>query len=513
MSSWSEGYVSDVTYAPGYYREMAPDHLAFAALCLGKSPGSTGASRRILDLGFGMGDGLVLSAATNPLDHYEGCDFNPEHVAHARSLADAAGVTNLTLRETSFQDLAAETREGQQDCDIIQLHGILTWVSAEAHDAILEIARKRLKPGGLLYVSYNCMPGWAPMLPVQRLMREHAKRQGGSSLASTAAARSAVADILSQKGLFFLANPSIEARIDNMAKHAPSYLAHEYLNENWFIFHFADVVKMMARAKLTYLGSATIAENIDNIAVPETMLQTVVQASDPIWKETLRDFASNKQFRRDLYARGLIDLNSAETLAALKETRYTLSMPRAEVKLKFPSPLGELDAAPAIYSPIADLLDGRYATFDEVASLPSLREIGIGGALQALALMIHAGQVLPVAASLNEATLSGQHYNRVVASHAERGRFYGFIAAPVARAGIAVNSTELLILSGVFAGLEDNLVAWADHVGVLLRRVGINLERRGEPLTDPLMVKTVLAKEVEYFRTHKLPLWRHLGAL
>lgn len=33
-----------------------------------------------------------------------------------------------------------------------------------------------LKPGGLVYGSYNCMPGWAAMAPFQRLLVEHAKR-------------------------------------------------------------------------------------------------------------------------------------------------------------------------------------------------------------------------------------------------------------------------------------------------------------------------------------------------
>ena len=31
-----------------------------------------------------------------------------------------------------FQELAAEAREGNHDCDITQLRGILTWVSQDA---------------------------------------------------------------------------------------------------------------------------------------------------------------------------------------------------------------------------------------------------------------------------------------------------------------------------------------------------------------------------------------------
>ena len=183
MTSWSEGYVSDIAYSIGYYREMAPDHVGYAALSLGKHPGGAVKPKRCLSSVSAWGFGFVLGAAANPQTDFEGCDFNPEHIAHARSLAEAAGLTNVTIREASFQELAAEASEGQHDLDIILLHGILTWVSDDAHRAIVEIARKRLKPGGLLYVSYNCMPGWAPMLPVQPLHARASKLTTGNSLA------------------------------------------------------------------------------------------------------------------------------------------------------------------------------------------------------------------------------------------------------------------------------------------------------------------------------------------
>jgi hypothetical protein len=41
------------------------------------------------------------------------------------------------------------------------MHGIFSWISPKA--LVARIAR-RLKPGGLLYVSYDCMPGWAAVV-------------------------------------------------------------------------------------------------------------------------------------------------------------------------------------------------------------------------------------------------------------------------------------------------------------------------------------------------------------
>ena len=113
---------------------------------------------------------------------------------------------------------------------------------------------------------------------------------------------------------------------------------------------------MPRQAKLSSLGSATIAENIDGVSVRTGMLEVVGQAADPIWKETLPDIAGNRRFRRDLYARGVTNLHNHETLRQLNATRYMLATPRSVVTFKHPSLMDELDAKPEIYGAIADLL-------------------------------------------------------------------------------------------------------------------------------------------------------------
>ena len=513
MTSWSEGYVSDIAYSIGYYREMAPDHMGYAALSLGKHPGGAVKPKRVLELGFGMGLGFVLGAAANPQTEFEGCDFNPEHIMHARALAEGAGLTNVTIREASFQELAAEAREGQHDLDIIQLHGILTWVSQDAHRAIVEIARKRLKPGGLLYVSYNCMPGWAPMLPVRRYMLEESKRAAGNSMQKTAAAVQALRAMVAGKGRFFTANPQLEQRIEKLGSMAMSYLPHEYLNQHWHIFHVAEVAEMFGQAKLTFLGSATIAENIDGVSVPAEMREMVAQATDPIWKETLRDIAGNKQFRRDLYARGVTNLNNHETLRQLHATRYTLAMPRSAITFKLPSLMGELDAKPDIYGAIADLLADEIVPFDAILTLPALAEVGLGGTLQALALMVHAGQVLPILGEPETDHDPARRFNRMLAGLAAQGRIHNFVAAPLARAGLPATSTEMLMLGAVLDGKENDPPQIALHVHEMLRRLGISLNKDGKPVTDPVELQQMLAQEVKSFLDGKLLLWKRLGVV
>lgn len=61
------------------------------------------------------------------------------------------------------------------------MHGIYSWVSRAAQDAIVSVIRQRLQPDGMLYISYNCMPGWAPIAPIRTLMVEVKRRNAGRS--------------------------------------------------------------------------------------------------------------------------------------------------------------------------------------------------------------------------------------------------------------------------------------------------------------------------------------------
>ncbi|KAB1068739.1 class I SAM-dependent methyltransferase [Methylobacterium planeticum] len=517
MTAWTEGYVADIPYALGFYRETVPAHIAFAATCVGKHPGLSFRPKRVLELGFGMGLGFVINAAANPNTHFEGVDFNPLHVAHARGLIDEAELTNVSVREASFQDLAREADEGQHDLDLIVLHGILTWVSAEAHEAIVEITRKRLKPGGMLYVSYNCMPGWAPVLPLQRLMRENARRVSGRSDQQTASGIELVKALTSEGAAYFKTNTGLQQRIEKMEVLDKNYLAHEYLNANWFIFHFADVADMFSRAKLDFVGSATIGENVDGVSVPEGVRARIGAEADPIFKETLRDVASNKQFRRDLFARGSSTLTPAEHSVILGATHFVLAVPRSQVSFKITSLLGDLDANPEIYGAVADLLGEKTASFAEIASLPVFREGGTRSALQVIGLFVHSGQVLPApggdAAIHTLDPRSAQRLNRVIAEKMLQGRTYSFLAAPIAGSGVQAAATDLLMLAAVLNGQGESTETTSTYVIQAMQRLGINWVKEGKTITDPTERQIVVRADSETFLSEKLPFWRRLGVL
>src|SRR5262249_48536004 len=157
---WTAGYVTEIDYTHGYYRELCPGVLRLACLSAGIAPPST-KPLRYLELGYGQGLSLNIHAAAIASEFW-GTDFNPTQVAHARALADASG-SGVNLLDDSFAELAA--RQDLPEFDVIALHGIWSWISEENSRAIVDLIGRKLRVGGMLYISYNCLPGWSPMLP------------------------------------------------------------------------------------------------------------------------------------------------------------------------------------------------------------------------------------------------------------------------------------------------------------------------------------------------------------
>ena len=426
---------------------------------------------------------------------------------------EAADLGNIALREASFQEVAREAREGQHDVDLIVLHGILTWVSMEAQEAIVEIARKRLKPGGFLYVSYNAMPGWAPVLPMQRLMHENAKRAAARSDLQTTSGLDLLKALIGEGAGYFRANPSLEQRVEKMAGLDRSYLAHEYLNANWFIFHFADVAEMFGHAKLGFAGSATLIENIDALSLPEGARARIGAEQDPVFKETLRDIASNKQFRRDLFSRGAIPLTPPEHTEYLFGLRFAPTVARARMNFKFPSPIGDLDGNPEIYGAVCDLLATKAASFGEIVALPAFKQGGINAALQAVTLLVHSGQVQAVPAGPAPEVKPAQRLNRVIVERMLQGRVYSFLAAPACGSGVQVQHSDLLMLAAVTAAKQDTPEGIAQSVAQTMQRLGINWMKDGKPITDAAARLAAITAEAAVFKAEKLPVWKRLGVV
>ena len=173
MNDWSAGYVSDIDYTFGYYRELNPAQIALAFLNAGIACPEVGVA---CELGFGQGLSMNLHAAASVM-RWSGTDFNPAQASFAQELA-LATESQVTVYDESFLDYTKHT--DLPDFDYIGLHGIWSWVSDENRRLIVDFVRRKLKVGGVLYVSYNTLPGWATFAPMRHLLTEHAAVLGSA---------------------------------------------------------------------------------------------------------------------------------------------------------------------------------------------------------------------------------------------------------------------------------------------------------------------------------------------
>ncbi len=81
---------------------------------------------------------------------------------------------------------------------------------------------------------------------------------------------------------------------------------------------FTDIAGEMAEAKCRFIGSATLAENIDTVAVPPGVAPILGETRDPYLRETLRDMGCAQAFRRDVYRKGVSPMPAPEQQATME---------------------------------------------------------------------------------------------------------------------------------------------------------------------------------------------------
>ena len=511
MGTWQDGYVIDIPYVAGFYRELAPTYLHLLGVLMGvRPPAVVDREFAYCELGCGRGLGPLLLAAANPLGRFHGHDFNAAQIAQAGTWAEQAGLANVHFGAESFASLAAQTGATPQ-FDMIVLHGVYSWVSEENRRHIVGFIRDRLKPGGIVYVSYNSMPGWAAFTPVQRLMRELVVRRRGRSDESAVAAREFVSHLASRGARYFSANESVGPYLEQLVDKNATYLAHEFLNEHWDALYHLDVAQQMAQAQLQYFGSATISDNFVAMSAPPEIAMMFAGA-DPGMAETIKDFSVNRRFRRDLFAREAAPLSGADFLAALGAVRLMLTVETGAATTTLTTAAGELQANEAIALPVLERLKQGSVGIGELVALPALAGLPSEQLAQTLALFVESGQVHPMRED-RAAWPASQVLNELLIAEALHDDSVRFLAAPAIGSGVFVAHGEQLVLNAVREHGSGSVAAVRDFVWAQLKAQNKRLVKDGRPIEGEADNLVETERRVGYFLDQRLPLFRRLGVI
>ncbi|NJM31166.1 MAG: methyltransferase domain-containing protein [Rhizobiales bacterium] len=318
MSDWSDGYVTSTEYTTHFYPFLSPASQNLTLLLKGVNPPDLSQNFAYCELGCGQGFSTALLAAANPKGSFVGVDFNPAHVAGANQLKAAAQIQNVAFLEKSFAEL------GSTDLpmfDYIALHGVWSWISRENREAIASFVYSRLKPGGIVYISYNAMPGWAPIGPLRQLFVESQRHKSEIDVSDVNEAIELAGKMRQLEAGYFKINPAAGANLDHLSKLSRNYLLHEYFNGEWQPFYFSDVAADLRAAKLGYACSSDVLEHIDQLCFGKEQQAMLATLKDGAARETIRDYFRNQRFRRDLFSRGARQLGNNERTEMLRKVR------------------------------------------------------------------------------------------------------------------------------------------------------------------------------------------------
>ena len=498
---WSKGYVSDLTYSHGYYHELAPSFLRFFLLQNGFANTSQNDDYSYCELGYGQGVSANLHAAANPRGRCWGTDFNPDHALFAQCLARQAGV-EATWMARGFEELLDDDLPS---FDFITLHGVWSWIDASARHAVVEFIRRRLKLGGIVYMSYNVMPGWATEKPLRDLMWLHTELAGGQgeSTASRIQGAIAYADRL-RKGnaAYFEQFPRAGQMLDDMSRDDRHVVAHEYFNRSWHIAYFADLAQSLEAAGLSFACSVHKSDLVGEVALRRQACRLPAGDMNAALRETTNDFLLHRRFRRDVFVRGAARLQPAEQEAMLREVGLVLLRPADTIGATVQTPYGQVALDRAVLGSMLEQLAGAsepvtLGRIIDATGHPASSVFAVAGALVAQS------QAFPVFAG--DASCASQararHLNRAIAQRARIDDTLRYLASPLTGHGLEVNHLHRLFLLGLEEGVREpaDLAAFADPWAQALAPG----EGRGQALIE----------RAQHFNEAVVPLWRRLGLL
>ena len=512
MTDWTAGYVADIDYIFGYYKELNPLRINIAFLSAGLLPPVIGTA---CELGFGQGMSANIHAAAS-IVQWTGTDFNPSQASFAQELARVAN-SGALLSDEAFEHFC--TRSDLPDFDYIGLHGIWSWISDKNRTVIVDFISRKLKIGGVLYISYNSQPGRAAMVPMRDLLIEHTEVLGanGAGIVNRIdAALTFVDQLLETNPAFVSAYPKIMDSINLIKKQNRQYLSHEYFNRDWQPMAFSQMAHWMHRAKLQWACSANYLDAFDAFNLTAKQRALLQSIPDPVFRQTTRDFCVNQQFRRDYWVKGRRSITPLEQTEAIRSQRIMLAKPRIDVSLKITGSLGELVLLEAIYNPILEqLADHKPRTLGQLEQGVKGTEAGkaltAGQILQAVMVLIASETVVPVQddAVASKVKQRTDRLNAHLMMKARSSNELIYLASPVSGGGVLVTRFCQLFLLARSQGHKQP-EEWAQSVWKMLQVQGQRVSKEGKVIESAEGNLAELTAQAKSFAEKELPVLRAL---
>jgi hypothetical protein len=120
-------------------------------------------------------------------------------------------------------------------------------------------------------------------------------------------------------------NPQIAERLKQIETQDRHYVAHEYFNRDWLPMSFSQMAGWLSPAKLDFACSATYLDHLPAVHLTTEQRAMLDELTDQVFRQSVRDFMVNQQFRRDYWVKGQRTLNALEYAEQLRALRVVMT--------------------------------------------------------------------------------------------------------------------------------------------------------------------------------------------
>lgn len=280
------------------------------------------------------------------------------------------------------------------------------------------------------------------MVPLRDLLAGHGDIMGSSGQGIVSRINAAIdfaEKLLTTNPTYGRANPQVAERLKALKGQNRNYLAHEYFNRDWLPMSFAAMAQWLGSAKLDFAGLANFLDHISAINITSEQQVFLNAIPDALFRETVRDFMVNQQFRKDYWVKGARRLDPLEQAEGLRKQKVMLVQHRPDVSLKVKGALGEATMQEAVYYPILDFLaDHQPRSLRQIEQAMKDKGIAFAQIREAAMLLCGAGVLCPVQddASISKARKHTDKLNAYLMNKSQGSNDINYLASPVTGGGI-----------------------------------------------------------------------------
>jgi hypothetical protein len=368
-----------------------------------------------------------------------------------------------------------------------------------------------LKPGGLVYICYNALPGWSSFLPIREVMRTFTEDLDLPPVERADEAIRILKMLRDDKIPFISSSSNVRRELRRISGQSRRYLAHEFLNVHWMPRFFSEVCAEMDSIGLSFSCTARLTGSASRKKLLARFADFIDSQKSPEKREAAISMVVNDRLRRDIYVGA-----KAARVPDPTAVRDSLLVGNARTRRlkKEPNIEKAFDGA----APSLDDVTGGRLSIGEIRSLPALGSLSEDQALAGLQHLLEKGWVRPLSKPARkwDATTPPEKirlpslFNQVVLRDDIYTKRAYWLASPVTGDGVSIDQISRLLLLGA---LEGGVANAADEAFKILDETKETLRVDDKRVRDPKDQRAAFQDHADEFRKRQVPVLIRLGIL